>query len=239
MILKVQSNAKALTIGDSKLTEVGETVFAVGNPKGLEGTFSQGIVSSIRDIDNKQLLQITAPISPGSSGGPVLNSKGEVVGVSVATFKGGQNLNFAIPSCYLTELLKGDHSDKPIELSRLSRNKNSILKDEGTKITSGVTGSQLLWVYSRLQNGEFSFSIRNQLREPISNIYCLIVFRDENSLPIDSKVIRYQGVVPAGLAKRVPDKVDEAVQTLTTRVGSKIPIHGRVEFRILDFKVEE
>ena len=108
-----------------------------------------------------------------------------------------------------------------------------------SKITSGVTGSQLLWVYSRLQNGEFSFSIRNQLREPISNIYCLIVFRDENSLPIDSKVIRYQGVVPAGLAKRVPDKVDEAVQTLTTRVGSKIPIHGRVEFRILDFKVEE
>ena len=69
-----------------------------GNPQGLEGTFSQGIVSSIRVLGADKILQITAPISPGSSGGPVLNEKGQVIGVSVATFRGGQNLNFAIPS---------------------------------------------------------------------------------------------------------------------------------------------
>ncbi len=241
VILKVESNAKALQIGDSKLTEVGETVFAVGNPKGLEGTFSQGIVSGIRDIDNEQLLQITAPISPGSSGGPVLNSKGEVIGVSVATFKGGQNLNFAIPSCYLTELLKGDPSDKPIELSRLSRSRNSVLKDKGTKITSGVTGSQLMWQYEYIVSAasRFSFSVRNQLRNDISEITCLIIFRDENSLPIESKIVTYKTVVPAGLAKRVNDQVDTSIQALTTKEGSRIPITGRVEFRILDFKVEE
>jgi S1-C subfamily serine protease len=52
------------------MPEVGETVFAIGNPRGLEGTFSAGIVSAHREIDGLSLLQITAPISPGSSGGP-------------------------------------------------------------------------------------------------------------------------------------------------------------------------
>jgi len=90
--------APALSIGDSKQLAVGDEVYAVGNPRGLEGTFSAGIISSIRKVNEDSLLQITAPISPGSSGGPVVDNKGEVIGVAVATFKGGQNLNFAIPS---------------------------------------------------------------------------------------------------------------------------------------------
>ena len=94
------ARSQMLSLGNSDGVQVGEPVYAVGNPQGLEGTFSQGIVSSIREVGANKLLQITAPISPGSSGGPVLNGKGEVIGVSVATFRGGQNLNFAIPSNY-------------------------------------------------------------------------------------------------------------------------------------------
>ena len=106
VVLKISgAHARALALGNSESVQVGETVYAVGNPQGLEGTFSQGIVSSIREVGTDKLLQITAPISPGSSGGPVLNGKGEVIGVSVATFRGGQNLNFAIPSIYLNNLL--------------------------------------------------------------------------------------------------------------------------------------
>jgi len=78
---------QALALGNSDAVQVGDSVSAVGNPQGSEGTFSQGIVSSIRELGSKRLLQITAPISPGSSGGPVLNEKGEEIGVSVATFK--------------------------------------------------------------------------------------------------------------------------------------------------------
>lgn len=101
-VLAVPSlSAPALPIGDSSKLAVGDTIYAVGNPRGLEGTFSEGIVSSIRNLDSQIILQITAPISPGSSGGAVLNDRGEVVGVAVATFKDGQNLNFAIPSTYL------------------------------------------------------------------------------------------------------------------------------------------
>ena len=96
--------ARALPIGDSGQVAVGDTVYAVGNPEGLEGTFSQGIVSAIRDIGDEAMLQITAPISPGSSGGPVLDGGGRVVGIAAATFREGQNLNLAIPSSRLVAL---------------------------------------------------------------------------------------------------------------------------------------
>ncbi|HVS83949.1 MAG TPA: S1C family serine protease [Pyrinomonadaceae bacterium] len=82
--------------------EIGDTVFAVGNPEGLEGTFSQGIVSALRGTD---YIQVTAPISHGSSGGPVLNKYGQVIGVAIGVIEEGQNLNFAIPVSKLVELL--------------------------------------------------------------------------------------------------------------------------------------
>jgi S1-C subfamily serine protease len=76
---------------------VGEQVIVIGAPEGLSNTVSDGIVSAVRKLETRQLLQISAPISPGSSGGPVLNSRGEVVGVSVSILREGQNLNFAVP----------------------------------------------------------------------------------------------------------------------------------------------
>jgi S1-C subfamily serine protease len=91
---------------DTSAVVVGDVVYAIGNPEGLEGTFSQGIVSSVRLDADTPLIQITAPISPGSSGGPVLNRKGQVIGVAVGTWKEGQNLNFAIPAAHVHELLK-------------------------------------------------------------------------------------------------------------------------------------
>ena len=114
-LLKVtMSGINPLPLGNSSDVKIGETVYVAGNPKGLEGTFSDGIISSRRDPYTKERLQMTAPISPGSSGGPVLNSKGEVIGVSFMTLVGGQNLNFAIPSRYLTELLTESTPAKPL-----------------------------------------------------------------------------------------------------------------------------
>jgi S1-C subfamily serine protease len=76
VLLKIsETRTPALSLGNSDSVEVGEPVYAMRNLQGLEGTFSQGIVSSIRAVGLDKLLQITAPISPGSSGGPVLNRK--------------------------------------------------------------------------------------------------------------------------------------------------------------------
>jgi tetratricopeptide (TPR) repeat protein len=81
------------------IPEVGERVIVYGSPLGLENTVSDGIVSAIRDIpDYGRIIQITAPISPGSSGSPVLNLQGEVIGIASFQMVEGQNLNFAIPS---------------------------------------------------------------------------------------------------------------------------------------------
>jgi hypothetical protein len=81
----------------ANLPEVGERVVVIGSPFGLEQTVSDGIVSAIRESDLRgRVLQITAPISPGSSGSPVVNLRGEVVGVAFSQFSGGQNLNFCI-----------------------------------------------------------------------------------------------------------------------------------------------
>lgn len=77
---------------------VGERIFVIGSPLGLEQTVADGIISAIRKIPEfGNIVQLTAPISPGSSGSPVVNMKGEVIGVATFFLMAGQNLNFAIP----------------------------------------------------------------------------------------------------------------------------------------------
>jgi Tfp pilus assembly protein PilF len=88
------------------IPEVGERIIVYGSPLGLENTVSDGIVSAIRDIpDYGRIIQITAPISPGSSGSPVLNLQGEVIGIATFQMIEGQNLNFAIPSERIISLI--------------------------------------------------------------------------------------------------------------------------------------
>ena len=116
-LLKVTAyGIKPLSLGDSDTVRIGETVYVAGNPKGLEGTFSNGIISSRRDKYTKERLQMTAPISPGSSGGPVLNREGKVIGVSFAQHRAldAENLNFAIPSKYIKTLLARSKPAKPL-----------------------------------------------------------------------------------------------------------------------------
>jgi tetratricopeptide (TPR) repeat protein len=88
------------------IPEVGERIIVYGSPLGWENTVSDGIVSAVREVpDYGKLIQITAPISPGSSGSPVLNMKGEVIGVATFQMIEGQNLNFAIPSERIASLI--------------------------------------------------------------------------------------------------------------------------------------
>jgi hypothetical protein len=84
-----------LPLADSDAVLVGERVIAIGSPLGLTNSVSEGIVSGIRRDDNRVWIQTTAAASPGNSGGPLLNSRGEALGVVTAKLTGGENLNFA------------------------------------------------------------------------------------------------------------------------------------------------
>lgn len=98
--------AAPLPVGDSGAVDIGDRIFVVGNPQDLEGTFSEGVVSGKRSLRGVRMLQITAPISGGSSGGPVLDDLGQVVGVVSSSLRSGQNLNFAISGDYLTPMVQ-------------------------------------------------------------------------------------------------------------------------------------
>ena len=94
----------------------GDRLLVISNPLGLERSISEGLVSGIRKIDGANMLQISAPISPGSSGGPVLNSAGVVIGIATASFRAGQNLNLAIPSNTVQEVIGQPRPSKLKEL---------------------------------------------------------------------------------------------------------------------------
>lgn len=94
-----------LAIGNSRSLLSGSKVYAIGSPLGLDDTFSDGMISKpVRTLNGIDYIQITAPISPGSSGGALLNDKGQVIGITTAYAVDGQNVNFAVPIHYLEGL---------------------------------------------------------------------------------------------------------------------------------------
>jgi serine protease Do len=111
VILRIDArNLPVLALGDSDRVRPGDSVLAIGHPLGLEDTVSNGLISAVREVhEDLSVLQISAPIAPGSSGGPLFNDRGEVIGVATAVSTRGQNLNFGLPSKYLAELVEHPH----------------------------------------------------------------------------------------------------------------------------------
>jgi Trypsin-like peptidase domain len=91
-------------VAATDLPEVGESVTVIGNPERLTNSLSTGVVAGIRDVEGNNWIQITAPLSPGSSGSPVFDSKGRLIGLATKMIVNGQNLNFATP---ITQIAAG------------------------------------------------------------------------------------------------------------------------------------
>lgn len=111
----------------SSAPEEGESIVVIGNPFGLEGSVSNGIVSAVREIPGYgKIIQITAPISPGSSGSPVVNMRGEVVGVATLQAAEGQSLNFAVPSARIARLEPGELQSFSSANSETSKSRRAV-----------------------------------------------------------------------------------------------------------------
>lgn len=128
LILKINDRSfPSIPVGNSDILKIGQKIYAIGSPLGLENTISEGIISGLRQSQNKNFIQISAAISSGSSGGAVLNTKGELIAITTSTITKGQNLNFAIPVNEILNLQKNNTTGTNTKITRNYPNNNSIL----------------------------------------------------------------------------------------------------------------
>lgn len=133
-----QINLPYVVLGNSEKVRAGEEITVIGNPRRLQNTITNGLVSQLRQVSPEVVWQqISAPISPSSSGSPVFNKKGEVIGIAMSSLKGeeNQNINFAVPSKYLLQLMAQnniilDTENKPLKkkISLLDKITNYLAK---------------------------------------------------------------------------------------------------------------
>lgn len=107
-ILQVSVNyLQSVTFRNSNTVQAGQEIAVIGSPKRLQNTITNGLVSQLRNVDDVTMFQISAPISPSSSGSPVFNDDGHVVGIVISSLEeeNVQNINFALPSNYLLQMM--------------------------------------------------------------------------------------------------------------------------------------
>ena len=176
-------NTSPLPLGDSDTITVGEEIIAIGNPAGLEGTVSNGIVSGVRKVNGFKFIQITAPISPGSSGGPVFNSTGKVIGIATAFLDIGQNLNFAMPVNYLKSLKPS--SIKLSSLPKMTPKPGTMEKDNSLvqtfDIRPRIFEPGAFYTPNCCDLTSVDFAIKNLWNYPIKNIKLFFIYKNGSS----------------------------------------------------------
>lgn len=167
-----------LSLGSAQSVAVGDRIATIGSPEGLANSVTDGLISAIRRDEGINLLQITAPISPGSSGGPVFDLQGRVIGITVAQFREGQNLNFAIPVETLQEVEKSEQdldfnafrvlasilSEQPSTATQQARASSSSAAGRSQVArASGIAGTYVGTVHNQTvdQSASFAITVRN------------------------------------------------------------------------------
>ncbi len=213
--------------------EIGDNIIAIGNPKGLEGTISTGIVSGIRKLSEQySLIQITSPISPGSSGGPVLDSQGRVIGISTFTLHDSQNLNFAIPSNAIYDMKSKSTKWEPqiTNVACASKNLNSV---------------SLAFFEKTFAEFKESISLKNNTNLTIKNIKGLMLYYDMNGNQISYNYIALEDILFPRMAKLKEYRSFDQNQNFTYAYGKDSDYNKRtsfqftVQFRLLDYEVIE
>jgi hypothetical protein len=164
-MLKFNANDVPYLLLDSHAqVEEGQRVLVIGSPEGLQGTVSDGLVAAIRE--NGQYIQITAPISHGSSGSPVLNEQGQVIGVATSMLVDGQNLNFAISSGTISFAMNEWASDSASDSASAKATPES--RSNGTQLSEHTQTVIEQFVVDYIKSGESAnVSQRNQYFAPV------------------------------------------------------------------------
>jgi hypothetical protein len=142
---------------------VGTRTYVIGSPKGYEFSISDGLLSQVQKVDGFNQYQVSCPFSPGNSGGPILNTRGEVVGVAAWTRNGAQNVNFATPA---TEVFTLDPSLKVKSWKDQSPKKASVFsfdskRSKSFERNSTQTASQLKKTFEKASGKEITVVVIN------------------------------------------------------------------------------
>ena len=219
-------------MGNSDIVQQGQSVMLAGNPLGLTGTVSTGIISAVRIEDGTKVLQTDAAANPGNSGGPAVNARGEVIGVLTFSIRGGQNLNFIIPINYVRGLLNDDLrlslNDLPTPVAaeavaravldhrwgfvnwavipaEARRDLHRYLASDGLQVIFSVADSGVVWGDARLDVSP-SVARRSRPEPPTLRIQRIGV--------VSIRTVASESLTGSELSKRVKDLNDEKVRQL-------------------------
>jgi hypothetical protein len=223
----------AVLLADSDTAAVGQDVVVLGSPQGLEGTVSTGIIGGLRTLGGVKFLQITAPISPGSSGGPVFNSQGRVIGISTATSAKGQNLNFALPANLLRDV-------PPATIAFAAAKPIPFDMRDGDRLKDLVYFNNIIEEFGFFAEGStlaaLTASLQNRTSDTISDVRVLVVVKSPRGEVLDFHLRDFKGtVIPPGLAKQVSIPISTR-GFRTWGIGIDYD-RGSYEIRLLDYKV--
>ncbi|MES0488711.1 MAG: trypsin-like peptidase domain-containing protein [Leptospirales bacterium] len=207
VLLKIEAKEeiKVVHLGNSDETRVGDFGIAIGNPFGLQSTFTFGVISStgqdIHAADGQPRIQTDAAINPGNSGGPLLNIKGEVVGINQMIYSqsgGSVGIGFAIPINYakdVIEVLKSGKTIKPgyigvvIEGSISDRTRNKLkLEDNVGLLISHVNQGSPAWE-AGLRSNDFIIKVNGDSAESLSVLKSTVLRKGAGAI-IDIEYIR-------------------------------------------------
>jgi S1-C subfamily serine protease len=144
-LIKVDASALPFAaLGTSLKVDVGSRLIGIGSPLGLDQTVSDGVLSAVRQDTDRTLMQVSIPVSPGSSGGPIATPEGLVLGIVVSGIRGGgaENLNFALPISYAVAALEltGNRTPRPWDGARRMPNRDASRTSESAEVLRRPTG---------------------------------------------------------------------------------------------------
>jgi hypothetical protein len=235
-VLNADDIGEPLSLATERL-EPGDPVYAIGNPNGLEATLSTGIVSGLRTIEKTSMYQITAPISPGSSGGPILNGMAQVIGVATSYVDGGQNLNFAVDEKHVGRLLDSNPKNTVLPMASLSDAPPTREEMRKAAVKTVRIVSPYFWGnLTILKPGyelDWDLSLKNDGDKPVKEVDLLILVTDKKSHDLVHFVRRK-------IMLSVPPKL--ALRTHIVEDGLDFQAHTEdwdCEYRILGFSYDE
>jgi len=147
-------DALPVRLGSTSQVNVGDTAYAIGAPEGLELTLSGGLISSLRHIPGGVVLQMTTPISPGSSGGGLFDSQGRLIGITSYYMGNGEQLNFALPVEWIKELPKRGKLavEKTVHVNHITNTTPELILRNGIRAVNSGDYAAALKILKPLAN---------------------------------------------------------------------------------------